>query len=106
MEILYIIKPPPLIIFILAHSDQRAMDFNFFFTLSHTFQLQYSNYMYLLVFPLTLKNLQLVKREQILLLFSKMNKWFCGSGKKWGAWRKVEWTQANRRLNAEYICQD
>lgn len=31
MEILYIIKPPSLIIFILAHSDQVAMDF--FFTL-------------------------------------------------------------------------
>lgn len=36
IEILYIIQPPPLIIFILAHGDQVAMGFkknNFFFTL-------------------------------------------------------------------------
>lgn len=40
MELLYII-PPRLIIFILAHSDQMAMDFNFFF---HTQVLMPSNY--------------------------------------------------------------
>lgn len=32
MEILYVIKPPPLIIFILARSDQVAMDFKKKFT--------------------------------------------------------------------------
>lgn len=46
MEILYIIKPPPLIIFILAHRDQADMDFkkknHFFFSHigAHVVQLQ------------------------------------------------------------------
>lgn len=35
MEILYIIKPPPLIIFILAHRDQVGMGFKKKFFFSH-----------------------------------------------------------------------
>ena len=43
MQILYIAKPPPLIIFILAHTDQVDMDLNFFLFF-HTKVLMSSNY--------------------------------------------------------------
>lgn len=77
MEILYIIKPPPLIIFTLAHSDQVAMDFNIFFFF-HTQVLMSSNYNkvitcvcwffhYHLKLARSRTKLQLVKRVHILL---------------------------------------
>ncbi len=76
MEILYIIEPPPLINFILAHSDQVAMDFKKFFF--HTLVLMPSNYNnaiigicwafhYHLKLARSKKKIQLVKRQEILL---------------------------------------
>lgn len=35
MEILYVVKPTPLIIFIIAAGDQVNTDFSFFFLFSH-----------------------------------------------------------------------